>query len=372
MRVPFGYLRTADNVNITDQGKPVPRAGYGLDTAGSISGAYATLDHQRLYYVDAGALKAKGGPTTIRTGLNSARMTWAEVNQQVFFTNGIDSGIIEADHSLLPWSWTPPRAPSVAVVTGSLPAGKYDVCCTHVLPDGRETGAGEAVSLDIANGQALQVSGIPQLAGGTTRTYLAPANSTEYQLMYSGTQSAIVWDSSPENLGEELHTDGLDPLPSGVSVIQEWRGRMYAALYSGGDSAIFPSEPLGFHLFDLSDGGYIPVKGQVLMLAPTEEALIIGTDRAIHAWDGVTLKPLAAYGVVAGWACALDDDDEGKAFFWTTRGLCRALPFTNLTSSHLRVAPGIQAGAAVVALGGQKHFVACLHAGGSAFNARSA
>ena len=83
--------------------------------------------------------------------------------------------------------------------------------------------------------------------------------------------------------------------------------------------------------------------------------------------------PLTTYGVVPGWCWARDDDENGEStgvYIWTQRGLCKAMPFVNLTSGHVSVAPGIQAGAAVIAQGGQRRFVACLHAGGEAFNAR--
>ena len=79
------------------------------------------------------------------------------------------------------------------------------------------------------------------------------------------------------------------------------------------------------------------------MLAPTPTALLIGTDRAIHAYDGENLTEQASYGVVPGWCWARDDDEGGESmgvYIWTQRGLCKAMPFTNLTSGHLSVAPG--------------------------------
>jgi hypothetical protein len=109
------------------------------------------------------------------------------------------------------------------------------------------------------------------------------------------------------------------------------------------------------------------------MLAPTPTALLIGTDRAVHAYDGENLAEQASYGVVPGWCWARDDDEGGESigvYIWTQRGLCKAMPFVNLTSGHLSVAPGTQAGAAVIAQGGQKRFVAVLHQGGTAFNSR--
>lgn len=368
----LSWLTTANNVNITDAGKLERRDGYTTAISGTITGAYGTIDYQRMYYVDAGALKAKDGPT-LATGLSSAPMSWAEVNDQVFYCNGLDSGIIQPDNSVLPWAWTTPASPAVAAVTGSLDPGKYEVCCTFVLADGRETGPNDAVSIDIAAGQALQLAQIPQASGCTTRVYIAPANSPVFQLAYEGYQTARVWDYSPNSLGFELVTDDFDSLPAGCTVIQEWRGRMYAAQYLPGTdmTAVWISEPLGFHLFDL-DSNYLSIPGKVLAMAPHADGLIIGTDRRIHALGAdKSLVTLANYATVPGCCWCIDHDDTDKpVYIWTVRGMCRAMPFANLTSGHVSVAPGVQAGAAVIASGGQKRFIACLHQGGSAFNQR--
>jgi hypothetical protein len=105
------------------------------------------------------------------------------------------------------------------------------------------------------------------------------------------------------------------------------------------------------------------------MLAPTPGGLIIGTDTAIHVYDGETLAALAPYGVIPGrhWA----EQADGNILFWTERGACRALPFANLTESAISVAPGTQACGALVAKDGETRYVVALHEGGAAFNPRS-
>jgi hypothetical protein len=159
----------------------------------------------------------------------------------------------------------------------------------------------------------------------------------------------------------------LEPLPLGVGVIQHWRGRIYAAQYFPelNQSAVWFSQPLGFHLFAL-DTDFILLPGQVTMLAPHASALIIGTDSAIHTYDGAVLTDLAPYGVVPGqhWS-----DDDGRILFWSARGLCAALPFVNVTERQISVAPGFRAGGCVIHSDGQKRFVAVLQQGESPFNA---
>ncbi len=367
----FSWLITANNVDVNDAGKLQLRTGYTQALAATPSGAYATLDEQRMYFVDAGALKAMNAngtsAVTLATGLDDAPMAWAEINGQVFYANGTNSGIIAADNAVLPWAWAVPTAPTLTAVTGNLDPGLYRACITHHLPDGRETGPSEVVELEIAQGQALQVSGIEQIAGQTTNVYIAPANSTVFQRASSPSVSAIVWNASPDALNVDLETFGMEPLPAGCDVIAAWRGRLIAAQYFPelDATALWMSQPLGFHLFDLEES-MVMVVGHVLMLAPHDDGLVIGTENAIMAYTAEGLTELAPYGVVPGQHWSPDDDNT--VVFWSQRGVCRALPFSNLTQAQASVAPGLRAGGAVVRMGGQRRFIVSIQQGGSAFN----
>lgn len=367
LTVGASWLVQANNVDVGDDGKLRMRTGYTLTLAAAPSGAYATLDEQRLYVIDAGVLKSVngGGATaaTLQSGLATTPVAWTEINNHVFFTNGTDSGIIAPDHGVMQWAWSVPAAPSLAAVTGSLPAGLYRACVTTTLPDGRETGPSDVVELVLGDGEALQVSGIDG------NLYIAPANSTVFQLVGTGGASAVVWNSSPDNLGVDLKTFGMSPLPEGCSVIAEWGGRLVAAQYfpEHDQSAIFRSQPLGFHLFDF-EKDLIMVSGRVLMLAPHDEALVIGTDSSIMTYStDDRLTELAPYGVVAGQHWSADDDDT--VLFWSQRGACRAMPFANLTEQNASVAPGVRAAGAVVRMDGQRRFIVSIQQGGEAFNA---
>jgi hypothetical protein len=370
LRLGLGWLAQADNVDVNDTGGLIKRDGYSRTFAGSTTDAFSTFDYSRMYIIDGGTLKAmagSGAATTLKTGLKPARMYWTEINDQVFFNNGVDSGIILPDNAVIDWGWLAPDAPAIAAVTGSLQPGRYQVRCVFVLPDGRHTGAGEGADIVLAAGQALSISNIPQRAGGRTEVFITPADGTVYQFAASTTGSAFVWNSSPNNLGAELRAAFLDPLPLGSGPIQAARGRIFAAQYfpPNDQSAIWFTRALGFHLFNLNSDFFL-VPGQVLMLAPAGDNLLIGTESRIYTYDGENLKQLAPYGVVPGQHWSLDDE---RTLFWSVRGLCAALPFTNLTERQVSVAPGLHAGGAVVRNDGGKRYLVALQQGGSAFNA---
>lgn len=373
LRLKLGWLSVADNIDISDTGAIERRDGYTQAVGSPMTGGYATLDSERLYVVGAGLLSAVHqdmSMTTLAALTDDATMHWAEVNQQVFFNNGTDRGVILADGTVKEWAWPEPASPALAIASGTLPPGQYGVCCTFLLADGRETGASPATFIDLPEDSSLSVTGIPQQPGMETLLYIAPANSTVFQLV-GPVGSAYTWNGSPDALGTDLATAFMDPLPHGATVIQHWKGQMFAAQYLPGQaqSVVWASEPMGYHLFNLNSGFFM-VPGKVLMLAPVAEALIVGTDAAIYAYTGEELRQLAPYGVVPGkpWA---PDDETGGVLIWTRRGVARALPFENLTERYVSVAPGVQAGAAVVRSDGQKKFVTTLIAGGTAFNQRS-
>ena len=371
LRLGLNWLVTADNVNITDTGALVKRDGYTQSQTGSFTGAYTTLDFQRMYLVDYGVLRTFEG-AVLKTGLSTAPMYWAEINDQVFFNNGTDRGIILPDHTVLDWAWAVPAAPNVAPVTGTLPSGIYQVRCAFLLADGRETGTGDSAEIAVTGEQGISISSIPHLAGALTKVYIAPANSDVYQLAATTTGSAMVWNFSNDALGADLRNAFLDPIPQGADVIQFHKGRAYAAQYfpEAGQTVIWYSETLAFHLFNLNSDYFI-VPGHVVMLAPTADALAIGTTTRVYAYGDNKLDQVAAYGVVPGqhWSEDKQTDGSTRILFWSTRGVCSALPFTNLTERSVSVAPGVRAGGCLVRTGGQKRYLSVIQQGGSPFNA---
>lgn len=282
LRLGMNWLVTADNVNVTDTGGLEKREGYALTRAGAFRSVFVTRDFSRMYLATTTGIQTFAGEV-IYTLTSTEPMHWAEVNEYVYFNNGVDSGVIAPDNSISLWRDAP-----------------------------------------VSEGAGFK------------------GDDGEVQPVLYGT------------------------LPLGTSVIQFWGGRMYAAQYfpSENQTVVWASEPMGFHLFNL-DSGFFMLPGQVLMLAPHDKALVVGTDAAIYSYDGQKLAPLAEYGVVPGPHWSVDGE---RIIFWTARGVCSALPFTNLTEQSVSVAPGVRAGGCVIRSGGQKRYVAVLQQGGSAFN----
>jgi len=373
-RTGIGWLSVADNVDVTDAGRIESREGFTRRIATPMSGGFSTKDHQRAYVISGNQVcRVTPGMAlvSLATLTVSARMYWAEVNNHVYFSNGVDYGRIGDDDSCDAWQCGVPAPVSLgADPFGRLDAGVYQVVCTFVMADGRETGAGTAQAIRIAQGESLSITNIPQRPGALTRVYVTPADSPVFGLAATTAATSLRWNDSPDMLGEALQTMHLGDVPTGATVIASYRARMYAAMYLPAENAsvIWFSKPLQHHLFDLHED-FLMVPGQVHMLADAGEALLIGTSIGIHAYNEESLAELATYGVVPGWPWATDPGTK-KVLIWTQRGICDALPFSNLTSNTVSVPPGAQASLCVVERDGQKKLMANLIDGGVAFNQR--
>ena len=375
-RLPLGWLREATNVDVTPQGAVTRRPGYTKVMAGSLTGGYATTeqDSERLYVVDGGTLKqvhADMSATDLVSGLSDASMYWAEVNGATYFSNGPDKGIIQQDGTVLPWSWPEPYAPMLSPVAGAMAAGRYGVACTFTLPDGRETGASEVEYLTLPVPGGLLLSGIPQVPGLRTNVYISAADSTLLQHALTTALGTVTWNASPDVLGEELLTHGLEPVPASAIIPAVWQGQIWIAEHAPASnvSAVWASEPLGFHLFNLH-ASFLQVPGEVTMLLPHRQGLVIGTRSSIYMWSDNVLSVLANYGIPEGHPGAVDRE-SGDCFFWTDRGMCRALPFENLTSGRLHVDPGTHASTAIVQHDGLKKLVTTTRPSGAVFNQKA-
>jgi hypothetical protein len=370
VRLSLGWMNSANNINVTGTGGLKRRDGYTKAITGKIAGAYSTLDFRRMYIVRNGDLCAVNKDmtcTVLASGLSEPYTYWAETNQQVLFSNGRAKGIIYPDNSVHEWAYDIPSAPSLSLGTGDLPPGQYRVVFTSNLTDGRETGTGEVSTINVPPGSSLVINDIPQ-SPNKTNVYIAPADSTVFQLAVSTSSHTFTWDDSPNQLGIELATLFLDAPPDDGKVIQVWKGITYISEFipEQNISVIWYSLPFSPHLFNLNSD-YLVVPGECLCLVPLDDALLIGTNIEVRSYTGDVMKVEADYGVVPGNSWALDGS---TTLLWTVRGVCRALPFTNLTIDQVSVQSGAHSAAAILRKDGYSRFIVALQKAGSSFNKR--
>lgn len=99
-------------------------------------------------------------------------------------------------------------------------------------------------------------------------------------------------------------------------------------------SVLYFSRPDFPHEFRL-ERDFMMIPGKITLLATVSRGIIIGTDRAIFI-DPIdeAVQRVADYGVLES---AGVQNDQDMVYFWTERGLCRSMPFENLTDKNLAV-----------------------------------
>ena len=125
-------------------------------------------------------------------------------------------------------------------------------------------------------------------------------------------------------------------------------------------SVVYFSRPDFPHEFRL-DKDYLIIPGRITLLASVAQGLVIGTDKAIFI-DPIDspIQRVADYGVPLG---ALATDDRGVIYFFSERGLCRAMGFENLTDKVLAVQLRQSVTAGILAYQGSAYAVVSMTGG---------
>ena len=372
VRLDLRWLTQAVNVHANSTGGIERRMGYECVSRTPTITAFSRSDSKFTYLQRDGAITDLAGVELVKT-TSKRPMWWGEINNEVYYSNGPDAGKFVDGYSHATWRLPIPREPVVVVNTGSgaIIPGAYQVRTTVVAPDGRESGWSDAAIIDCTSNTA-SFSITPSVFDGyTTRIYITAVGSSSPQ--YAGSLSSpgtMSWFGDPNQLGFDATTNFLDSLQPNVDVFAFFKASCYAAEFmpQSDVSVIWVSEPLGYHLFNLNSG-FMLLPGRVRMLCATEDALIIGTDRAVFAFDGKTLTRIALYGVIAGQNCVRDTQVKtNRILFMSERGLCEALPFNNLTEDRVAIPRAARAGGVFMQQDGHCRFIATLHDVGGVYN----
>lgn len=324
-------LRNAVNVDLTKEGHGRRRPGF--------TSRYATKTHsiwsdgQTLYGVTNDNLsfftRAANGtltPTTLRAGFPSTLpVAWLALNERVFYSNGIVTGMIYNKTQHYPWGTENPAGqPTLtASSSGGLHAGRYQIAVTFVSSLGEEGGTGQAAAVDVAAGGGISLSAIPQPKDASVtkiRIYRTEANADVFYLYgeYAvGTTSASVGASN--SLGKVLDTQFLYPPPPG-GLLEAYNGRIY--IVAG--SVIWYTEALRPGAIRMTNFKLWP--SDINLFAAVDNGIIVGSE-AIDFLQGsdpknMVLLPRLPFGAVKG---TLVRDTKTKTLTWfSPQGLCRA------------------------------------------------
>ena len=381
--IGMGALVQGTNVLVSDSKKVFRAPGYQLALAGNIQGVYGRDD--RMYVVNDGELLYMpygdvGAAVSVTSGLAGRSYVWQEVNGDVHYVNGVDAGIARGPLHL-PWRVAAPSIASVEVVEvgtrdatylnlgATYQTALWRIIATYVTADGRESAPSEMISIRASIHTALlRITVPPQYAATNIYCTGADGDSTDFRKLITTTYATVT--VPPAQRGERWLGRFTMPMPVGIEDIAFFGGSMYGSMYMPVEdqTVIWCSEPFAFHLWRTVDKGLL-IKGRVCLLLAVKDGLIIGTPFEIRFFDGEKFPQLVDYGAVPG--SAGDVTAEGVGYFWTTRGLCKAMPFSNLTEEKVSMPPGSVAYSKLLYLDGMVQFVTVTDGSGVAYNQRT-
>lgn len=340
-------LADATDVIIEDSGAVRQRDGYTQALALANTTSYQTFDGVT-YVVSGGILYRMNADLTKTAIVASTATEFCDESRYLFTNDGVQV------HNGVPSSInipTPQYEPQVTVIPGTNPAGLYTILCTHSNSQGVEGGTSPPLSARLSAPGDLSVT-IPALAGHTANVYVTDADGEVFYLQ-----------------GTRFQLDPIlvnaNPFPTGADKIEYFNTRMYVSVPQGDYTTVFYSEPNHYHLYGFNDA-YFVVTGKVEAMKATQNGIVIATNSEVYFYDGIDLVKIADYGVVPGRPIVRKPDKS--LLIHTTRGVCSAMPFTELTQAKVSLPMGGQCSAALMYVDGAKLFVGLHDGSGTAFN----
>lgn len=274
------HLREAINVDLTRFGHPLRRKGFSLVTAGF---AHSLWSDPALDYglcVHEGELcrvSSMGSLLPLREVHAYAPMSYATVNREVFWSNGLEMGRVD-DVLALHWSLPRPAILQATVTSGALPPGRYRLASVYVDTFDEEYGASDELVVDVAEGEGLDVTvpGQWPTDAAAVRVFASQPNGEILYEVTTGTApGAFTLHANMLGRGREIETLNLEQ-PKPGTIVRYFNGRIYTARH---DTVVF-TEALRYGLTRPSQGIYM-FPSDVTLLEPVSDGVYVGSKEGV-------------------------------------------------------------------------------------------
>ncbi|MES2347031.1 MAG: hypothetical protein V4641_05605 [Pseudomonadota bacterium] len=316
--MPSGTARAIINLDLVS-GVPSLREGRQLRYPSAST--YSLWSHPMLtfgLFMEADALKLLHESMQVdvlRSGLQTRDRHYAFVNNRVYHSNGVDTGIVTQDGVLRPWGVECPADTYTLTASagGGLPGGEYRVALTF-LRGNEEGGAFEPQTVVLIEGHGITVGALPAPVDTSITALRVYASSADDPRLFHVRDVAIGMPSvsiGAGGRGRRLDTVGLLPAPPGQYLLAK-----NSRLFSGSGRLLRWTESLRYGLTDPVNN-VMPMPEDITGLgAPSDEALTLyvggvnktfllqGTDMA-----DVKLRSVMHTGIVPGSLLHIDPED---------------------------------------------------------------
>jgi len=293
--LPGGAVREAENVDFRTDGRARRRQGSTLKHTGTAvhslygwNGGHVWAETTNLYFRFGAPIA--GLPTALVTGLRPREpISYTEIGEDLFWSNGRTSGIIKADRTTQQWGLASPiGVPTLtANAVGSYVAGRYQVTITYIDADGRESGAPGPMLITLQDNQGIDLTNIPQPLDDNVTTIAVFVSDPDGEVLFhhsdlpDGTTTATLYQQVK---GEQCSTLFMDQTPAG-HIVRYANGR----LISVDNQTIYYSQPLRYGLSKVHED-YIRSAKRVTLLEPVsdgaESGFFYADDKRTYYVDG--------------------------------------------------------------------------------------
>lgn len=293
------FLRSAVNVDVDDKGNLVRRRATALSI--DVTGAHS-LSHG--YYVRDKVIYTLAG-VAVKTLTTDAQVSWCKVGDDLFFSNGTDSGRITAG-AVYPLALPTPDQPTHTVIAGTLEPGWYQVATSYARYVGgvlvEEGGISASDNHELTATGGLRVT-LPTEADGATHVhiYLSAANGEVPYLLASVAVGTATYDCTALATLRESTGRFEAPLPAGALFFSNGR------LCSFSGNLVYVGLPYRYG-YTLTLDGFIAFPSDVTLAVENQGGTYIATTTDTYWFPGdlgdvkdTVLNPLP-YGAVPGTA----------------------------------------------------------------------
>ena len=351
--LPKGACADAVDVDITGKGEAYERSaiivrnGYSQALAAPITASYSARERVS-YCVSGGWLNRINDDLSFFPISASSAKEFCD-DKGVLFTD--DHLMVIGDTAFDLYVPQPKLPPQVMAMAGSREPGFYTCAYTYTNADGMEGGMSPITQIHLDTKGDVQVVPVP-LAGYTVSIYIAPEDGS------------VFLDN--RNVPIPPVCIGAAEIPTDIVSLEVMDGKLFVVEQFEQYSVIRFSKPFHYHLFD-HEKDYIVIPDQVTYIKATKGHLLISASNGIYAYNDEGLVKLANYGAVLGRSMARHADDS--VYIHTVRGVCSAMPFTELTEMMVSLPMGLKCSTGIVHQNGVTKFVGLHDGGGTAFNA---
>lgn len=295
------FLSYAVNVDIDNSGHI--RRRKAAEIVQSVSGAHSI---NRNYLVRSSVLYRVTLPTYAETLVkvlsSNSRMSYAEFNGDLYYSNGVDSGRISSNGDWHPWALPTPSEPTVATISGLLFAGSYQVAVSYYnATTGEEGGISASNNYTIEGNRALRVS-LPTSTPGATHinVYCSMVDGSIPLLQETVAVGTSSVDITSISIGRESPQRYEAPLPAGTRLFV-FNGRLCSV--NGKD--LFYGIPFRMGYYIPSEGR-IPFPENIGVAIPNQNGVYVSADKTYLfagqdiGGEDVVVRDVLPYGAVKG------------------------------------------------------------------------